>query len=74
MLEVNEVIKDLPTEYQIQIYEKMQTMSEEEQEARFKARRQAEKKRLKEIFDKAFSSWKESKWKSFERAYIGFVG
>ncbi len=33
MANVDEVIKDLPTEYQTQIYEKMQAMSEAEQES-----------------------------------------
>ena len=48
--------------------------TEEEQAAQYKARRQAEKKRLQAVFDKAFGSWSESKWKKFEQAYRSFAG
>lgn len=54
---------------------KKMTEEEEEaaEEARFKARNGKKDERLKHIFDRAFGTWSEKKWKKFESSYMSFA-
>ena len=48
-------------------------LTEAEEAARFKERRQKEKKRLEEVFELSFGDWSKAKWKKFDRAYKAFA-
>lgn len=47
--------------------------TEEEEEERFKERRKKEKQRIQTVFDRAFPSWSDSDWQSFEKQYLDYV-
>ena len=47
--------------------------TEEEEEARFRQRTQREKKRLEQVFLRAFGSWTEADWAAFDRSYLAFA-